>query len=277
MKKHGTKSTAVEPQIVSLTPASTGQITLARLALNTRQLLREFMLSAGMEAFVKEMEDDRTLLCGPKGEVQPDRRAYRHGHDVGTLVLGGRKVRLPKARVRSVEGQELELPHWRLFSQQDPLDERVQEQMLVGISTRKYARSLEDLPEGLPQTGIRRSSVSRRFVARTTRIVEEFLGQSLEELDLPVILLDGVHLGDHVLVVALGIDATGKKHVLGVAEGTTESEEVGKSLLRGLMDRGLRVERARLFVIDGGKGLRLGLVDNTKFNSDTLLSKLVGR
>ena len=71
-----------------------------------------------------------------------------------------------------------------------------------------------------------------------------------------VILLDGVHLGDHVLVVALGIDDTGKKHVLGVAEGTTESEEIGKSLLRGLIDRGLRVERARLFVIDGGKGLR---------------------
>ena len=178
MKKHGTKSTAVEPQSVFSTPASTGQITLPRLALNTRQLLREFMLSAGMEAFVREMEDDRTLLCGPKGEFQTDRRAYRHGHDVGTLVMGGRKVRLPKPRVRSVEGQELALPHWRLFSQEDPLDERVQEQMLVGISTRKYARSLEELPEGLPQMGIRRSSVSRRFVARTVRIVEEFLGRS---------------------------------------------------------------------------------------------------
>src|SRR5213594_1686206 len=235
MKKHATKSTVAEPQIVTLTPASTGQVTLPRLVLNTRQLLREFMLSAGMEAFVKEMEDDRTLLCGPKGEFQTDRRAYRHGHDVGTLVLGGRKVLLPKPRVRSVA---------------------VQEQMLVGISTRKYARSLERLPEGLEQTSIRRSSVSRRFVARTARVVEEFLGRSLDAIDLPVILLDGVHLGDHVLVVALGIDDTGKKHVLGVAEGTTESEEVGKSLLRGLIDRGLRVERARLFVIDGGKGLR---------------------
>jgi transposase-like protein len=256
MKKHGTKLTVVEPQIVSLTAASTGQITLPRLALNTRQRLREFMLSAGKEAFVREMEDDRTLLCGPKGEFQTDRRAYRHGHDVGTLVLGGRKVRMPKPRVRSIAGEEMELPHWRLFSREDPLDERVQEQMLVGVSTRKYARSLEELPEEFPQTGVQRSSVSRRFVARTARIVEEFLGRSLEAIDLPVIMLDGVHLGDHVLVVALGIDATGKKQVLGVAEGTTESEEVGKNLLRGLIDRGLRVERARLFVIDGGKGLR---------------------
>ena len=256
MRKHGTKSTVAEPPIVSLTPASTGQITLPRLALSTKLLLREFMLSAGMEAFLREMEDDRTLLCGPKGEFQAVRHAYRHGHDVGTLVLGGRKVRMPKPRARTVAGEELELPHWRRFSQEDPLDERVQEQILVGVSTRKYARSLEELPEGLAQTGIRRSSVSRRFIARTTRIVEEFLGRSLEAIDLPVIMLDGVHLGDHVLVVALGIDATGKKHVLGVVEGTTESEEVGKSLLRNLSDRGLRVERARLFVIDGGKGLR---------------------
>jgi transposase-like protein len=256
MGKHGTKSTVADPQIVSLTPASAGQITLPRLALNTRLLLREFMLSAGMEAFLREMEDDRRALCGPKHEFQADRRAYRHGHDVGTLVLGGRKVRMPKPRVRSVDGQELELPHWRLFSQEDPLDERVQEQVLVGVSTRKYARSLERLPEVLAETGIRRSSVSRRFVARTTRLVEEYLGRSLEGIDLPVILLDGVHLGDHVLVVALGIEVTGQKYILGVVEGSTESEEVGKSLLRDLIDRGLRVERARLFVIDGGKGLR---------------------
>lgn len=256
MKKHGTKSSVAEPPIVALTPASPGQITLPRLALNTRQRLREFVLAAGMEAMARELEDDRTALCGPKGGFQDDRRAYRHGHDVGTLVLGGRKVRMPKPRARTVAGEELELPHWRWFSQEDPLDARVQEQILVGVSTRKYARSLEDLPAGLRETGIRHSSVSRRFIARTTRVVEEFLGRSLETIDLPVILLDGVHLGDHVLVVALGIDDTGKKHVLGVVEGTTESEEVGKSLLRGLIDRGLRVERARLFVIDGGKGLR---------------------
>ena len=33
---------------------------------------------------------------------------------------------MPKPRVRSVDGGELELPHWRHFSQEDPLDERVQ-------------------------------------------------------------------------------------------------------------------------------------------------------
>ncbi len=73
-----------------------------------------------------------------------------------------------------------------------------------------------------------------------------------------MILIDGTGtgFGDHLLVIALGIDTTGQKHVLGVVEGTTESEEVCKSLLRDLSDPGLEVERARLFVLDGGKGVR---------------------
>jgi putative transposase len=69
-------------------------------------------------------------------------------------------------------------------------------------------------------------------------------------------MLDGKNFGEHVLVVALGIDRNGRKHVLGVVEGTTESEEVGRSLLSDLVGRGLVVERARLVVLDGGKGVR---------------------
>jgi transposase-like protein len=69
-------------------------------------------------------------------------------------------------------------------------------------------------------------------------------------------MLDGTGFGDHTLVVALGIDVQGRKEVLGVAEGSTENEAVCRRLLANLVDRGLPAERARLFVIDGGKGLR---------------------
>jgi transposase-like protein len=128
--------------------------------------------------------------------------------------------------------------------------------MLVGVSTRNYGRSLEPLPAAVPITGTSRSAVSRHFVASTRSQVEKFLSRRLDDLDLPVIMLDGTGMGEHVLVVALGIDAKGHKHVLGVTEGSTESEQVCRGLLRNLIERGLTVERARLFVIDGGKGLR---------------------
>jgi transposase-like protein len=203
------------------------------------------------------LEADREALCGPNRRWQPERDAYRYGYDEGWLVLGGRTVKVRRPRVRGVRGGEIELPTWQRFAEEDPLHQRALEQILAGVSTRKYGRSLETLPEGLDAGMTSSSSVSRRFVAVTQRRVEAFLSRPLDGLDLPVILLDGTGFGgDHVLVTALGIDTSGHKHVLGVIEGTTESEEVCRSLLRNLIDRGLKVERARLFVIDGGKGLR---------------------
>jgi putative transposase len=202
------------------------------------------------------LEEDRTQLCGPRHQQSAGRQAYRHGSEEAPVVLGGRKVRVNKLRVRAATGGEITLPTWQDVTREDPLDERAVEQMLVGVSTRSYARSLEALPPGMESEAVSRSSVSRRFVARTAQKVEAFLSRPLNELDLPVVMLDGTGLGDHVLVVALGIDSKGSKHVLGVVEGSTESHGVCQALLRDLIERGLVVERARLFVIDGGKGLR---------------------
>jgi len=226
-----------------------------------RQALREVMLSAGTEVLLAMLEEDRTALCGPRHEQTEGRENYRHGHDQGPLVLGGRKVSVKKPRVRSLEGDEVELPSWRRFSEEDPLTDRAMEQMLVGVTTRKYERSLEPLPEGLESEGTSRSSVSRRFVARTSAQVDEYLGRSLKDEDYPVVMIDGTGLGDHLMLVVLGIDVSGDKHVLGVREGTTESEGMCRSLLQELIERGLEVERARLFVIDGGKGIRKAIRD----------------
>lgn len=259
MKKHRTKAPVADPLFPSLTPASTSQLLVPRAVLDTRLALRDFLLAAGLKEFRKVLEEDRTLLCGPKGRFQDERVAYRQGHDEGVLVLGGRKVRVPKPRARSVDGCELELPHWRHFRQEDPLDERAQRQILLGVSTRGYADSLEALPVELPEQGTQRSSVSRRFVARTAKAVEAFLSRPLGDVDFPVLQIDGVVLDEHLLLTAQGIDTSGRKQVLGVTEGSSESEEVAKTLLRNLIARGLVVERARLFVIDGGKGLRKGI------------------
>jgi putative transposase len=70
-----------------------------------------------------------------------------------------------------------------------------------------------------------------------------------------IIMIDGIHMGDHLFLIALGIDFEGKKQVLGLRVGDTENGRVVRSLLRDLLDRGLEQERARLFVIDGARAL----------------------
>ena len=231
-------------------------VEVARMLVSAGYTLRQMVLNVGFEVLARLLEEDREQLCGPRRKKQEDRSAYRYGYDQGQVVLGGRKVSVAKPRVRGVEGGELPLPTWQQMAAEDPLNERVLEQILVGVSTRNYHRSLEPMPESTPSVGVSRSSVSRRFVARTTAQVKSFLSSSLADVDLPVVMIDGTQMGDHLLLVALGIEASGTKHVLGVVEGSAESEAVARQLLRNLLDRGLVVERARLFVIDGSRGIR---------------------
>lgn len=228
---------------------------MLEILVRSKMALHELVVDTGMQVLGSLLEEDRVAICGTRSKEQEDRQAYRHGFDQGQLVLGGRKVSVRKPRCRSVDGEEIPLPSWQEMAAEDPLCRRMMEQMLIGVSTRKYERSLEDLPSSMKSVASKRSSVSRRFVAKTQKQVDAFLGRSLEGLNLPVLMLDGTELGGHLLVVAMGIDADGNKHILGIREGTTESSELCKSLLRNLIDRGLVVEQPRLFVIDGGKGI----------------------
>ena len=225
------------------------------LAEIVRQDLREFVVSAGVAALTTLLERERTDACGPRYVHQSDRSARRAGHAPGELVMGGRRVQVWRPRARTTDGREVMLPSWKAFSVEDPLQERAVEQMLVGVSTRRYARSLESLPADLPARGASRSAVSRRFVAATEQQMGEWLGRDLSPLDLAVLMLDGVYVQDHVLLVALGIDAEGTKHVLGVREGATENAAACTALLTDLRDRGIRTDRHILVVLDGAKAL----------------------
>ena len=58
------------------------------------------------------------------------------------------------------------------------------------------------VPADVVSCGTSKSGVSRRFVAKTTA---QLRAAPLDGLDLVALLLDGVPIGEHCLVVALGI------------------------------------------------------------------------
>jgi transposase-like protein len=138
----------------------------------------------------------------------------------------------------------------------DPLNRRVVEQMLVGVATRRYARSLEPVPATMRSRGTSKSAVSRRFVAKTAAQLAAWQTASLDTLDLVGLLIDGVHLGEHCLLVALGIAADGQKHALGLWDESTENARLCQDLLANLQSRGLRTDRSLLVILDGSKALR---------------------
>jgi transposase-like protein len=215
----------------------------------------EFCVDTGQQVLQAMMEEDRDDLCGPRWKRDPDRRAGRAGTTKSEVTLGGRRIPIKRPRVRSNEGEEVELPSFAFAADRDPLDRHTLNAVACGISSRKYARSLDPLPEEIEDRSTSKSSVSRRYVAMTTKQMTSWLTTPLGDRHFPIIMVDGIHMGDHLVLIALGIDFEGKKQVLGLREGDTENGQVVRSLLRDLLDRGLEQERARLFVIDGAKAL----------------------
>ena len=233
---------------------TTRHLPLVDLLVDTRTELLELAVRSGMKVLEAMMEEDRTALCGARYAHEPDRAASRAGSVASEVVLGGRKVAVRRPRVRA-DGHEVALPPCQVMAQTDPLNRRVVEQMLVGVTTRQYARSLEPIGDDLTSRGTSKSTVSRRFVVQTTAQLEKWRSRSLADLDVVALLIDGLHVGDHCLVAAMGIDATGQKHVLGLWDGATENAALCQSLLANLQSRGLRTDRSLLVVLDGSKAL----------------------
>jgi putative transposase len=135
------------------------------------------------------------------------------------------------------------------------------ERMLAGVATRRHRSANEPVGEtaeaGASSTS--RSSVSRRFVAPTTKALDELMSRDLSELSVAALMVDGVHMAEHCLVVALAIYADGTEVPIGLWEGDTENKTVVTALLADLIDRGLSANGGLLVVIDGAKALAAGV------------------
>jgi len=249
-----------------VTPQETVSV-LAQLMLPLAELirgdLRELVHTLGMQAIATMLEQERTELCGPRYAHTKGREATRGGSAKSRLTMGGRTVEVRRPRVVSVDGHEIPLETWEQLQAADPLEGRAYEQMVVGVATRKYARSLEPLPAELAEgeRSTSRSTVSRKFIRAAKKKLDEWLSRDLGELDLVGVFIDGIHIAEHVILVALGVDAGGTKHVLGLWEGATENGAACRALLADLDHRGMRGDRTRLFVIDGSKALRSAIRD----------------
>ena len=238
--------------------ATTEQLVFAAMS-DVKATLHDAVVAAGMTVLSALLEQERTALCGPRYAHDRGRGASRAGHTDGELGIGGRRASVRRPRVRDVDGHEVPLKTWERFSSADPLTPRAVEQMVLGVSTRNYERSIEPAPPGIAMRGTSKSAVSRRFVAATRKQWEAMMSRDLSGLSLCALMIDGIHIGDHLVLVALGIDEVGEKHVLGLYEGSTENATVCTGLLSELAARGLRTDRATLFVIDGSKALRKGI------------------
>lgn len=216
--------------------------------------------AAGLSVLYKMMEEDVTALVGPKGKHNPDRIGVRHGTEKTSVVLSGQRVAVERPRVRKADGSgELPVETYEIAKHDDLLLEAALARMLYGLSSRNYQRGQDALPEETETHGTSKSTVSRRFIQATEAELKKLMSRKLDDLGLSVLLLDGVHFAGTTVVVAMGIDRKGAKHVLGIKHGATENATVCKDLLADLIDRGLDADDGILAIIDGSKALHSAL------------------
>jgi hypothetical protein len=183
--------------------------------------------------------DDAQQLAGAPHSRGGGRVGHRWGRTRGKIGFHGGKIAVHRPRVRSFGGQEVQLPTWTTAQSEDWLGRWAMNLMLINVSTRKLRRAVR-LPEGdVPAAagdGTSKSAASRRFVALSAERMAAWMASDLSQLDLLVIQIDGLHIGnDLVLVAALGIDGEGNKHPLGLVEGATENTAVVQALIDNLI------------------------------------------
>lgn len=132
----------------------------------------------------------------------------------------------------------------------------IQEAYVQGIST----RSVDDLVKAMGMSGISKSQVSR-LCEEIDEKVQAFLERPIEG-DWPYIWIDATYLkvrrGGRIVsvavIIAVGVNADGRREVLGMEVGTSEAEPIWTEFLRSLTRRGLR--GVKLVISDAHLGLK---------------------
>lgn len=192
-------------------------------------------------------------VAGAKSQGKASGEVRWHGRQDGVVHLAERKLSVSKPRLRHKSEGEVGVPAYEALRTRGKLATRMMDILLLGVSTRRYEKVLPAMAQSV---GISKSAVSRANVEAGEKLLKELAEKRFDDLDILVIYIDGIRLGDHHILGAVGVDSAGNKHVLGLREGSSENATTVGELLSDLAGKGVKPGRRRLFVIDGAKALR---------------------
>jgi transposase-like protein len=235
-----------------------GQLLLPALELFTqsRAAVDELIDVTGRAAIEAVLNLSAQQLAGAKhpGKIAGQIRWY--GRQDATIPLSDRKLRVAKPRLRRKgKGDDLEvnIPAYEAIVENSSLGERIEQILMKGISTRNYQ---DVIPKMAETVAVSKSNISREFIEQSEQTLKQLCERKFDDKDILIVYIDGIRFSEIHVIVALGVDSQGYKHILGLREGASENAVVVKDLLADIVSRGLRVDRRRLFVIDGSKALR---------------------
>lgn len=227
-------------------------------SIESKVALIQALIPLGLQAVAEALAEEVVALAGTRySRVGGRAGVVRWGRQAGSVYLADQKHTITYPRVRDL-AQHTEVPLTTYQRLQEPraADAGLFRKVLLGLSCRNYEACAEAVPGAF---GLRPSTISRRFIRASARHLRTLSERRLEGEELVAVVLDGKTFAHDAMVIALGITLQGQKTILGFVQTATENERVCAAFLRGLVERGLRVESGLLCIIDGAKGLRKAL------------------
>lgn len=242
-----------------------GQILLpiVNLIQNASQVVETVIHEIGHQMLEQLLVLSAEQVAGARTPGKARGNIRHHGSQPGCVQLADRKVKVKRPRLRHKTEGEVKVPAYEMLRQDRGLGQHMLGALLRGVSTREYQ---EVLPQMAETVGVSRSAISRKAVEASAEQLKQLQERRWENIEILVIYIDGQRFGEHHILSAVGVDAEGKKHILGIESGATENAASVKRLLTHLRDQGLATDRKYLFVIDGAKALRAAIEE--VFGSD---------
>ena len=250
VRKRKKSKTLGEPEVIS-------REAYEAMEIDSRLELIRALIPIGLAYVQEELEREVISLAGPRySRKSGEEPLHWHGTNPGTVKLAGRRVPVRVPRVRGPEG-DVQLASYADLHRGGDLDEDLFRRVLYGVSCRNYEQAAGDVPGAI---GLSSSSVSRSFVKASAKRLREFQERDLSGLDLVALFLDGKSFAEDQMVIAVGVDLEGNKHILGFVQTATENERTLTQFLKSLLTRGLDISSGVIGIIDGAKGLRAALL-----------------
>jgi putative transposase len=229
---------------------------LAEVAELAQASLGDLLRGVGKVFIETVMEAEVEQLAGKRSQPDPRRNIYRWGTENGYCLIDGQRVPIQRPRLRSRTKKEVPLGSYELFQRSSLLNDTVWQKIMLGLTMRSYKEVVQQFADAY---GLEKSTTCEHFIEASRRKLQQLLERSLEGLSIAVMVIDGTIFRGQNLVVAIGIDASGAKRVLGLRQGATENATVVGALFGDLMERGLDFTVPRLYLVDGSKAIRAAI------------------
>lgn len=229
---------------------------LAEVAELAQTSLGDLVRGVGKVFIESVMEAEVEQLAGKRSQPNPQRNIYRWGIEDGYCLIDGQRVPIRRPRLRSRTKKEVPLGSYEMFQRSSLLGETVWQKIMLGLTMRSYKEVVQQFADAY---GLEKSTTCEHFVEASRKKLKELLERCLAGLSIAVMVIDATIFKGQSLVVAVGIDASGRKLVLGLHQGATENATVVGALLGELLERGLDFTMPRLYIVDGSKAIRAAI------------------